>query len=181
MELLITRRLTLRPPLEVDADDVALHLSNWNVTRMLARVPFPYDRQDALDWLKRCELAGDEKITFTIHRERLIGVVGIEDRGNGPVLGYWLAEQWWGQGYMTEAAGAVLGYFFAKRPEAKILSSVFADNPASLALQRRMGFQVTGGGEQFSSARQAMVGDIHTELTARQFTGCAGAVYDVAA
>lgn len=181
MDILVTKRLTLRPPLEVDADDIALHLSNWNVTRMLARVPFPYDHQDAIEWFKRCDEAGDEKIIFTIHRERLIGVVGIEQRGIGPVLGYWLAEPWWGHGYMSEAVGAVLGHYFDELPEATVHASVFADNPASLALQKRLGFRVTGGGEQYSTARQAMVGDIHTELTAQRFTGSNCAAYDVAA
>lgn len=181
MEVLVTKRLTLRPPLEVDADDIALHLSNWNVTKMLARVPFPYDHLDASEWIGRCDAAGEEKIVFTIHRERLIGVIGVEGGPSQPVLGYWLGEPWWGQGLMTEAVGAVLGYVFERWPDAIISSSVFADNPASLKLQKRLGFRVTGSGEAYSAARQAMVSEIRTELVRSDFAGSAGAVFDVAA
>ena len=46
-----TGRLTLRPHRLGDADAIAESLSDFAVTRMLARVPAPYDRQDALDWL----------------------------------------------------------------------------------------------------------------------------------
>ena len=42
MDILVTKRLTLRPPLEVDIDDIALFIGNRNVSRMLARVPYPY-------------------------------------------------------------------------------------------------------------------------------------------
>ncbi len=181
MDILVTKRLTLRPPLEVDADDITLHLANWNVSRMLARVPFPYDRRDAADWIERCEQASEKNIIFTLHRERLIGVIGIENRSDRPVLGYWLGEPWWGQGFMSEAASAVLTYAFDKWPEKTIASSVAADNPASLTLQRRLGFKVTGGGEQYSTARQAMVADIRTELAPAQFKRQSGTVYDVAA
>ncbi|MEZ5812296.1 MAG: GNAT family N-acetyltransferase [Rhizobiaceae bacterium] len=181
MEVLLTRRLTLRPPLEVDADDIALHLSNWKVSRMLARVPFPYDRQDAADWIARRAASSADEIVFTIHRERLIGVIGIEGDASAPRLGYWLGEAWWGNGLMSEAVGAVLDLVFSRRPDAAVSSSVFTDNPASLRLQQRLGFRVTGAGETFSAARQAMAGDVRTELSRADFTGTAGALFDVAA
>lgn len=181
MEILVTKRLTLRPPLEVDADDIALHLANWNVSRMLSRVPFPYDRTDAVEWIERCGAGGDRNMIFTIHRERLIGVIGIENLDGTPRAGYWLAEDHWSQGLTSEALGAVLGQAFAKRPELHITASVFADNTASLKLQKRLGFRVTGAGEAFSTARQAMVPIVRTELTRCDFKGSAGAAFDVAA
>lgn len=181
MEILVTRRLTLRPPLEVDADDIALHLSNWNVSRMLSRVPFPYDRVDAAEWLAHCDETRDENMIFTIHRERLIGAIGVEGLSGRPILGYWLAESRWGKGLMSEALGAVLGHVFDRMPGIVITSSVFADNPVSIRLQQGLGFRITGAGDTFSAARQAMVADVRTELVSERFSGCAGAVYDVAA
>ncbi len=181
MEVLVTKRLTLRSPLEVDADDIALHLANWNVSRMLARAPFPYDRKDAEEWIARCQAAGKGNLFFTIHRERLIGAVGVEGGPMAPRLGYWLGEAWWGKGYMKEAVGAVLGHVFELWPDAEVTSTVFADNPASLKLQQHLGFRVTGGGEQYSAARAAMAPSLHTKLIATGFTGSTGVVYDVAA
>ena len=54
MDILVTKRLTLRPPLEVDIDDIAEFIGNWNVSRMLARVPHPYFPKDAEDWIEAC-------------------------------------------------------------------------------------------------------------------------------
>jgi RimJ/RimL family protein N-acetyltransferase len=51
--VLQTARLTLRPHRLTDADAVAQSLGDYQVSRMLARVPVPYHRQDALDWLMR--------------------------------------------------------------------------------------------------------------------------------
>lgn len=181
MEILVTRRLTLRPPLEFDADDIALHLANWNVSRMLSRVPFPFDRTDALEWIERCEQAGNREMVFTIHRERLIGAIGLAEMDAAPRIGYWLAEDHWGQGLMSEALGAVLGHAFATRPVAAVTSSILADNIASIRLQQRLGFRITGAGETFSSARQALVPSVRTELAKDDFKGMAGAVFDVAA
>jgi RimJ/RimL family protein N-acetyltransferase len=181
MEILVTRRLTLRPPIELDADDIAAHLANWNVSRMLSRVPFPFDRIDAIEWIRRCNHPGNQDIAFTIHRERLIGAVAIADLPGQPRLGYWLAEDHWGQGLMGEALGAVLGHFLQSRPESVVHSTILADNTASIRLQQRLGFRIVGAGESFSTARQALVPAVRTELARADFRGLAGKVYDVAA
>ena len=55
MDILVTRRLTLRPPLDVDADAIATALQNKDVTRMLTNVPNPYGLDDAVNWIKRVD------------------------------------------------------------------------------------------------------------------------------
>jgi RimJ/RimL family protein N-acetyltransferase len=168
MHVLVTRRLTLRPPTLLDADEIALWLSNWNVARMLGPVPFPYHRMDAEEWI--AGLADrPEGLVYTIHRERLIGAVGIEGGGPEPRLGYWLAEPWRGKGFMTEAARALLAYAFATRGIQAVVSSMFVDNPASLRVQEKLGFTVTGVGERWSRPRGTMVSTLKTRLTAAEF------------
>jgi RimJ/RimL family protein N-acetyltransferase len=49
--VITTERLVLRPHKITDATAIAESLGDFKVARMLARVPQPYDRQDALDWL----------------------------------------------------------------------------------------------------------------------------------
>ena len=171
MDILVTKRLTLRPPLEVDIDDIALFIGNWNVARMLARVPHPYFPKDAQDWIghvsKNIEAGLD--IAFTIHRERLIGVMSLEGFDGVPVLGYWLAEPWWGKGFATEAAAAVLGHAFNTRCVDRVISGLFKDNPASLKVQKKLGFKLTGDGLRWSASRGEMAEHLETELTRRDF------------
>jgi len=168
MQILVTRRLTLRPPTALDAEDIALWLSNWNVTRMLSRVPFPYDRVDAEQWIASLA-AQPEALVYTIHRERLIGVVSIEGAGPEPELGYWLAEPWHGRGYMTEAARALIGHAFATRDIAAIRSSAFVDNKPSHRVQEKLGFAVSDGGTLWSIPRNEMAAVFKTRLTRTAF------------
>lgn len=181
MEILVTRRLTLRPPLEVDVDDIVCHLQNVNVSRMLLRVPAPFDRRDAVDWVGKCQESLQHIRMFTIHRERLIGIAGVEDLGGSPLLGFWLAEYCWGMGLMREALGAMLCYLFDEFPDIEVSSMVMADNHASLKLQDRLGFDIKGAGEAFSLTRQAMVPVIRASLVKERFSGSAGSVHAIAA
>lgn len=168
MQVLLTRRLTLRPPALPDAEDIALGLNNWNVARMLARVPHPYWTADAEEWIS--DLVGkSEDMVFTIHRERLIGVVSIEGEGSEPELGYWLAEPWHGRGFMTEAATALIAHAFATRDIRAVVSSAFADNPGSMRVQQKLGFVMTGARQTWSNSRQAQVPAWTTRLTRTAF------------
>jgi RimJ/RimL family protein N-acetyltransferase len=168
MQVLVTRRLTLRPPAMLDAEDIALWLSNWNVTRMLSPVPYPYARGDAEAWIASVAGKADE-LHYTVHRERLIGCVSIGLDGEVGGLGYWLGEPWHGRGFMTEAARALVAHAFETQGIRQIDSCVFADNPKSLRTQEKLGFTVTGTGELFSLARGEMVQTITTRLTAQAF------------
>ncbi len=161
-----TGRLTLRPHRLSDADMIAESLSDFAVTRMLARVPAPYDRQDALDWLIQhtSGLGLDWQLAITERDDAHIGCVGIELRHGLWHLGYWLNRFYWRQGIMTGAVKAALERFARRMPEVAVHSGAFADNPASLKLQQKLGFEITGCSEIYSFARNTMVPHIETML-----------------
>jgi RimJ/RimL family protein N-acetyltransferase len=178
MDILVTKRLTLRPPLEVDIDDIAEFIGNKNVSRMLHRVPYPYFKKDAEDWIGHVSKNVDAGLdmAFTIHRERLIGVMTLEGFDGVPQLGYWLAEPYWGKGFATEAGAAVLEHAFKTRDIERVVSGVFKDNPASLHVQKKLGFRLAGNGSLWSPARGEMVEDFKTELTRRDFVAAGHAL-----
>lgn len=180
MQVLVTRRLTLRPPTLLDAEDIALWLSNWSVARMLARVPFPYATPDAEWWISG-PAQRPQDMHFTIHRERLIGCVSMEIEGGEGRLGYWLAEPWHGHGYMTEAARAVLAFAFATRGLTAVRSSAFVDNVASQRIQEKLGFVATGHAEETSLSREATVRTLTKRLTAEAFAALDAPRYTAAA
>ncbi|KQV73031.1 GNAT family N-acetyltransferase [Rhizobium sp. Root1220] len=164
--VITTDRLTLRPHRLSDADAIAGSLSDFAVTRMLARVPAPYDRQDALDWLVVATSGSlpDWQLAITDGDDTHIGVVSIELRHGRWHLGYWLNRYYWRRGYMSEAVAAMLERFSRRMPETSVHSGVFADNPASLRLQERLGFRMTGCSEIYSFARNTMVTHVETVL-----------------
>ncbi|MBB4278048.1 GNAT family N-acetyltransferase [Rhizobium mongolense] len=161
-----TPRLTLRPHRLADANAIAESLSDFAITRMLSRVPAPYDRQDALDWLVPVTSGSlpDWHLAVTDGDDTHIGVVSVELRHGRWHLGYWLNRYFWRRGYMSEAVAAVLERFSRRMPESAVHSGVFADNPASLRLQEKLGFRMTGCAEIYSFARNTMVSHVETML-----------------
>lgn len=161
-----TARLLLRPHIMDDADAIAQSLNDWQVTRMLSRVPLPYSRDDARDWLNS-QMSGvmpDWNLAITQGDGVHIGCVGLELRNGDWHLGYWLNRFYWGQGLMSEAAFAAIERFVRRMPDVDLHSGAFADNAASLSIQAKLGFQVVGSGEMFSLARNRMGAHIETRL-----------------
>jgi RimJ/RimL family protein N-acetyltransferase len=161
-----TSRLILRPHRLADADAIAQSLSDIAVTRMMARVPAPFDRKDALDWLipHSAGLSESWALAVTERDDVHIGVVSLELRHGCWHLGYWLNRYFWRRGIMSEAVAATIERFARRMPETPVHSGAFADNPASLKLQEKLGFSVSGCAEVFSFARSTMVAHIETVL-----------------
>ena len=155
-----THRLVLRPLMLDDAPDIAELISDWDVIRMLARPPFPYSIDDAHAYLER---AIDFPWEFAISEPempwRLMGVIGITGH-----LGYWLGRRFWGQGFMTEAARALINVYFDHAKSSQIVSGVFADNPGSNGVLHKLGFVETGTSRQFCPARAQEVDHIDMAL-----------------
>lgn len=173
MEVLVTRRLTLRPPLQVDAESMAAALSNPNVARNLSKVPHPYSLAEAEKWIRS---KANEPCVFTIHREQLAGVVSIIDGPDMPKLGYWLAEPFWGNGFMTEAARAALAHAFRRFDVDSIGSYAIADNQPSLNIMAKLGFEEVGKGTVFNITRGEGYPTIKTEVTRAGFENLFGSL-----
>lgn len=167
-----TRRLVLRPHRRTDADAITQSMGDFEVVRMLARVPLPYDRQDALDWLSRAAsgVTPDWCLAITTNGDAHIGVVAIDFRHGQWHLGYWLNRRYWGQGFVSEATSVVIERFFCRMPEEVLHSGAFADNAASLRIQTRLGFAVTGSGDLYSLSRNSMASHINTRLVRADFS-----------
>ena len=172
--ILQTPRLRLRPPAVADARAVAGHLANWDVTRMLAMPPWPFRIDDAERFLAVLVLRAQDQPAITLALtlppdDTVIGMADLVALDARPTLGYWLGEPYWGAGLMTEALTALIGHVLARRPIDTIYSGVFHDNPASLAVQRKLGFAVTGESVVYSVPRNLPLRHIDTELTRAAF------------
>lgn len=172
--VLHTQRLLLRPPRRDDVDAIYRGLSDFGVASMLARVPSPYYRKDAVDWLAQVDEDEDEetvRLAIAFEDGGMIGQVSIERRHGRPVIGYWLSRSYWGGGIMTEALGAIIARFLAGNSDAALHSGVFVDNPASLHIQEKLGFRPVGVSQVYCLARGEMLDHVDTVLTAADFAG----------
>ncbi|MEL7181962.1 MAG: GNAT family N-acetyltransferase [Pseudomonadota bacterium] len=143
-----TQRLTLQAPRLRDARLVAKALNNINVSRWLSAVPFPYGVTDA-QWFINENLRGNFHAWFIWQDAALIGTIGLDGE-----LGYWLAQDAWGQGFATEAARAVVDYHFEKHEADHLKSTYFDGNAASRSVLVKLGFERTSADLHFSAARQ---------------------------
>jgi RimJ/RimL family protein N-acetyltransferase len=157
--MISTERLVLRPPMAEDAPAIAALANNFNVAKMVSRLPHPYRVEDALSFFENAPqwAAADSNHIFVVALAGApIGMMGLH-REHGPdfELGYWLGEPFWGQGYATEAGRAVLAWAEA-RGQTRFTSRHFAENPASGRVLTKLGFIYTGAEEQtYCLARDA--------------------------
>lgn len=155
-EILTTDRLVLRQPHHDDAEDMALLANNYEIARNLARMPYPYFDADARDFLKKISLDADSSCTFAITKSdngRFIGVCGLHDAGGVhelPYMGYWLGEPYWGQGYATEAASALIDLYFKTTTRETMMASCMMVNEASRRVIEKCGGQFWKTEEAFS-------------------------------
>lgn len=134
-----------------DAEDLAAALSNRKIQDNLRDgLPYPYTKQDATDYISAM-LSADENETFAFAitaAGKVIGSIGVFRQGNihrqTAELGYYIAEEYWGRGIMTEAVKQICEYVFEKSDIIRIYAEPFAYNVASCRVLEKAGFQYEG-------------------------------------
>jgi RimJ/RimL family protein N-acetyltransferase len=143
--VLETGRLLLRRPTLADVKAIA-HLANdLRVAINLRRVPHPYAPEHAVEFVR--SLAEEIRNTvFLIECDATpIGVVGVDWREpEAPELGYWLGVEYWGRGFGTEAARAVIDFTFEEFDIEHLVSGARVTNPSSRNILEKCGFQWSG-------------------------------------
>lgn len=134
-----------------DARDLAEALSNTKVQDNLRDgLPYPYTEQDGKDFISDM-LAADENETFAFAvtaDSKVIGSIGVFRQQNihrqTAELGYYIAEEYWGRGLMTEAVTQVCRHVFENSDIIRIYAEPFAYNAASCRVLEKAGFKYEG-------------------------------------
>ncbi|PYL13056.1 MAG: hypothetical protein DMF48_00900 [Verrucomicrobia bacterium] len=107
----VLERCTVRPWRPDDAESLVRHANNRKVWLGLRDLfPHPYTIQDAHEFLQQA-ISGQPEMKFCVEIEgAAIGGIGVhpgEDvHRHTSTVGYWLGEEFWGRGIMTEALTA---------------------------------------------------------------------------
>jgi RimJ/RimL family protein N-acetyltransferase len=175
IDVIETTRLLLRPLRRDDAQDIAIKINTYEISKNLARVPFPYTMADAeefLDWAFALDhRSAFRVITLKSAPDDLIGLISydwVEARKRSE-LGYWLVQKHWGKGLMSEAAIAMVNHAFDKAGIETLSSCYFDENPASGQVLRKAGFETDGPCTHFSRARNCEVPVTTMRLTRAQW------------
>ncbi len=146
-----TDRLLLRSPRIDDANEISRLLGNLSVAHWLVRVPYPYRPEHARAWVHRSaeERAAGIGWPFLILSRDGRTVMGsmdlsIEDNPATASLGYWLGEPFWGFGYASEAAEAVIAFGFETLKLRQVTASALPDNARSIRVLEKAGFAYIG-------------------------------------
>lgn len=162
-ETIVTRRLRLRPLKPGDAGRIAALAGDLDVARMTARIPYPYLPEQALSWIET--LAEGEFVRGIFARRRLVGACGYTRAGNGSAeLGYWIGKPYWGRGYATEAARALVEQGFGEAGLDRLTCGHLVDNPASARVIEKLGFRRFGFDRVWCEARGECVSAVCYEL-----------------
>jgi RimJ/RimL family protein N-acetyltransferase len=143
--VLHTERLILRAPRLADAAAVATLLDDRRIAENTARVPHPYTLADAEAFIAYVQGGGERSFLVTLPDGTIVGCCGIAQlRGDTPEIGYWFGVPYWGRGYATEAAQAVIDHAFADLGHDLLHGGARVFNPASRRVLEKCGYEWTG-------------------------------------
>ena len=159
-----TDNLVIKKPSEKHLNSLIKELNNWNISKWLIEVPYPYSIDDAKYWVKKTK---QDQYSLNIYlKNKLIGGMSLSNQRENSKweLGYWIGEEYWGNGYAIEACENLISYFFSNTNNSIIYASHMKDNIKSKKIIIKLGFKLVSSGKKFSISRNEMVEDLNYEL-----------------
>jgi len=143
-------RCTIRDWRATDAESLARHANNRRIWLMVRdRFPHPYTIDDAKNFLQRAMAENETEKFYCIEISGLAaGGIGFKPgqdvHRHTAEIGYWLGEEFWGHGIMSEVVPAFVDYCFEKFPLNRVAAQAYSSNPASARILEKAGFVLEG-------------------------------------
>jgi len=155
-----TERLLLRPGWSEDAPVLFQTIADERIVRNLAQAPWPYEPAHAEAFVTRERGPAEAACLVFLRTDgapRLVGGAGLARTPEGELeMGYWIAPDYWGRGFATEAGRALVDNARHSLRAARLVAGHFLDNPASARVLAKLGFRPTGDVvRRFSAGRNA--------------------------
>jgi RimJ/RimL family protein N-acetyltransferase len=108
----------------------------------------PVTDQQEQEWYEEHASADDGNVNFVVAVDSepvgSLGVHGVDDVNGSAELGIFLATQYWGNGYGTEAGRLATDYAFRQHRRHRVVARVFEGNDASARVWEKLGFELEG-------------------------------------
>lgn len=144
-------RLLLRPFTEHDTETLVTLANNYRIAKTTLELPYPYTEEDARWWIGHHPgwIEEGSRFPFAVTKKdegELMGniTVRIQPEHRRGELGYWLGADYWGNGYMSEAAALVRDFSFGTLKANRLTAPVMSKNQASAGVVKRIGMHYEG-------------------------------------
>ena len=171
-----TARLLLRSLERGDIPAIVRLAGTREIAATTLHIPHPYDSAAAEDFLARmdgeCRQGSAAVFAVTISSSsEFCGACGLHvaSAQQRAELGYWIGVPYWGRGFATEAAHAVLEFGFNALGLHRIHASHFAENAASGRVLEKIGMRHEGRSREHVQKWGRFVDLEHYGLLAAEF------------
>jgi RimJ/RimL family protein N-acetyltransferase len=135
-----TDRLVLVPVSGEYIDRITELLQDEDIHQYLERMPYPYAREDAEEFVRRSAGKEDGQNLFIKLGDEVVGGIALMKRFRGRAeVGYWLGKPYWGRGIVTEALAGLLEHFSGEMD--LVTAHVAVPNVASQRVLEKNGFR----------------------------------------
>lgn len=137
----------LRPWQISDINDLVRNANNKNISDNLTNAfPHPYTIADGEKFIKSLEKHNPTKAFAIVINNEACGAIGVfqqmDVHEKNAEMGYWLAEQHWGKGIITNAIKQIVEYGFKNFEITRIFARPFGSNLASQKVLEKAGFKL---------------------------------------
>lgn len=137
-------RVALRPTEQADVEFVQ-RARNDPAVRVPLGLDFPSNREQTEEYVSESAESDDSVALLACVDGDPVGqVFAMELDQPRPELSYWLAPEYRGEGYATDAVSLLVEYVFETFDARGVYAKAYADNEASWGLLERLGFEREG-------------------------------------
>lgn len=132
-----------------DLNSLVLHANNIKVWNNLRNYfPHPYTEENGKVWLDKV-VDALPAVNLAIDVDgQAVGGIGLILNGDVYIksaeIGYWIGEEYWGQGITTEAVRLMTEYAFYYFDLLRLYAEVFENNKASMRVLEKNGYYLEG-------------------------------------
>jgi ribosomal-protein-alanine N-acetyltransferase len=139
--------IALRPWKISDLDRLVQLADNPKIAaNLMDRFPHPYTREAGENFINMAISSQPESVLSILVDNEVAGGIGVHPQQDvyrkNAELGYWLAEEYWGKGIITEAIKLILPYAFENFDINRIFARPFGGNIASQKVLEKNGFHL---------------------------------------
>ena len=134
-----------------DINSIAQNGNNEKIAKNLRDTyPFPYTIEDAKSYIQICinNNSYQQCVKAIVVEGEAVGSIGVFMQRDvyckSAELGYWLGEEYWGKGIMTEAIKEICNIAFRNYDIVRIYAEPYATNKGSRRVLEKAGFELEG-------------------------------------